>query len=191
MSGQCLIHLLLLPLGHRFKCLDAGALDGVESQALCREFHIVDQLATKANSLGDDAGKGLAEEARAVHGKRQPVEERLDDAGYLECIVRGCKDHPVRGHHLLDEQIPVVLQGAVLLAPLKAYLTASAVVEPVVVQADDFVFDFAHRLEIAQELHHCVVRVLLAGTSNECGNLLHLLTLPNSFLLGCGRVPTT
>ena len=64
-------------------------------------------------------------------------------AGDLERVVRRREDDPVRRHHLLDEHVPVVLQGTELLALLEAHLAASASPEPVVAQGDDLALDVA------------------------------------------------
>ena len=138
------VYLVLLFLRHRIKRHNAAALHGVEPQGFTREIQVVNDFVAAVDALGDDAGKGLAEKARAVKGEPQSIEERLHDGGYLERIVRRCKNDSVRGHHFLDEHIPIVLQRTVLLAFLEAHLTAYAGLEPIVAQADDFVFYIAY-----------------------------------------------
>jgi hypothetical protein len=115
-------------------------------------------------------------ETRAMEDEAKPVEECLHEPGDLERIVRGGENDSVGRLDLLDEHVPVIMQRAELLALFKARLASSTGLEAIVFQADNFVFHVTKRLQIAQELQDCIVRVPFAGTSNECSDSLHVFS---------------
>jgi len=137
--------------------------------------------------LGDDAGEGLTEEARAMEDETESLEEDLHHGGDLERVVRGCEDDSIRRHHLFDEHVPVVLQGTELLTLLEAHLATSANPEPMIAQDDDIALNITKQLQVVQELADGVVCVLLAGTSNKRSDFLHILTFIISLRVPNGK----
>jgi hypothetical protein len=158
---------------HRVESRDAAAFHGVEAQAGSDEIQVLHDLASAVDALGDDAGEGLPEEARAVENEAEPVEEYFHQGGDLERVVRGREDDSVGRLDLPDEQVPVVLQGTELLAFPEAQLAAPAGPEPVVAQSDDLALDAAERVQVIQNLLCRVIGAFLAGASNEGCDFLH------------------
>jgi len=169
MPSKSTVYLLFFLLRHRIKYCDATAFHDVEAQAHADEIEILHDLVATVDALANNAGEGLPEEARAVEDEADPVEEYLHDAGDLERVVRGCEDDSVRRHDLLEERVPVVLQGTELLTLLEALLAAPADPEPIIAQGDDLVLDVTKQLQVVQEPADGVIGALLAGTSSERG----------------------
>ncbi len=167
--------LLFLLLRHRLKSCEATAFHGVEAQAVADKIKVLHYLVSAVDALGDDAGEDLPKKARAMEGEAESVEEYLHDRRNLERVVWGCENDSIRRHDLVDEHVPVVLQGAELLTLIEAQAATSTGPESMIAQGDDLVLDIAKRPQVVQELADGVICVLLAGTSHERGDSLHAL----------------
>jgi len=152
----------------------ASALHGVEAQTIADETEVFPYLGTAVDALNTDAGESLPEKARAMEDEAEPVEERLHGRRYLVRVIRGCEDDSIGRHELLDEQVPIVLQRTVLLAFVEAQLAAPLHIESIAAEGHDFIFDATEGLQIFQELQHRIVSAPLAGSTDDCGDFLHV-----------------
>jgi hypothetical protein len=133
-------------LGHRLKSRDAASFHDIESQAASHEVEVLHHLAPSVDSLGYDVGEGLPVEAWSVEHEPEPVKKSLHDRGDLERVVRRGKNDRIGGHHLLNEHIPVVLEGAALFAPEEASLAAATQSKVVLAEKDDLTLNVSERL---------------------------------------------
>ena len=186
--GESLVPLLLFLRRHWFQSSGAAAFHYVEPEAYSHEAEVLHDLPASIKALDDDARESLPVEAGTVEQEAEPVEERLHERGDLKRVVRRREDHAIGRHDLLDEHVPVILKGTELLTLLEAQLATSTSPEPMVAQGDDLVLDITKRLQVVQELADGVICALLAGSSNERGDSLHVLTsitslrMPNLYI---------
>ena len=158
--GEDLVDLLCLLVRHGLEGRDADAAYAVESKTRADEVDVFDDLVPAEEPLSDDAGESLAKEARAVTDEGKAVNERLHPCGDLEHVVRRCKDDSVRSHHLLDQDVAVVLVRTDLFSLLETQLAADAEVDSVVGEIDDLAIDVLKPLQMIEQAANSVVGVL-------------------------------
>ncbi len=110
-----------------------------------------------------------------MESEAESVQEYLHERGDLERVVRGCEDDSIRYHDLLDEHVPVILQGTEFLTLIEAKAATSTGAEPMFAQGYDLVLDITERQQVVQTLADGGICALLAGTPNKRGDSLHVL----------------
>src|SRR4030042_2968833 len=161
--GEDLVPFLLFLLRHRLKSSGAAAFHYVETEGSSNEVEVLHDLPASINTLDDDAREGLPVEAWAVEQDAEPGEKSLHDRGDLKRIVRRCEDHPIGFHDLLDEHVPVIFQGAELLALLEALLAPPTRLDSVVAQSYDLALDTTECLQPIKALENGAVQVVPRG----------------------------
>jgi len=113
-DGNGLVHFPAVLLCHGLKGRVAAAFHDIESQTASHEVEVLHDLAPAVDSLDHDAREGLPVKARTVEHEAEPVEKGFHDGGDLERVVWRGEDDSVGGHHLVDQDVPVVLKRAAL-----------------------------------------------------------------------------
>jgi len=163
-----------------------AAFHDIEAQTASHEIEVLHDLAAAMDSLDHNAREGLSVKARTVENETEPVEEGLHDGGDLERIVWRGENDSIGGHHLVDQDVPVVFKRATLFSVEETGFAAATQAEVVVAEKNDFDLNVTERLQVVKKLAGgSACEALCTSAADEGGDRFHVPRPP------CGKCSTS
>ncbi len=146
---------------------DPRPTGNLEAPDAGHRIEVVQHVLIPHHPDGREKQRLLPEEPGAVEDVGVAVDEDLHQPRDLEPVHRGGEDHPVRGMHLLFEEGRIVLDGAVLLPPVKTGVAPAALLQADVLEHDVLPVNRCALLEDLADPLRRTVGICLPGAAHD------------------------